>query len=173
MSIRPARLSDAAAIAAIYNYFVETSTATFEERALEAEDMVRRIEEVTTRMPWYVFTREGAVVAFAYATPWSSRSALRFSVESNVYVSPGFVRKGIGSQLYQKLIEDLRARGMQVLLGGVAQPNPACERLHEKFGFDKVAHFKQVVHKFGEWVDVNYWELQLDGQKEMPDSLFA
>ncbi|GGE77602.1 arsinothricin resistance N-acetyltransferase ArsN1 family B [Massilia psychrophila] len=161
MSIRLAKLTDAAAIAAIYNYYVETSTVTFEEQAVEADDMARRVDEVGARLPWYVYAREGAVVAFAYATPWRSRSAYRFSVESTVYVAPGFARQGIGSQLYQALIDDLRARGMQVVLGGIAQPNTASVRLHESVGFEKVALFKRVGRKFGQWVDVGYWELQL------------
>jgi L-amino acid N-acyltransferase YncA len=163
MPIRLATLADAAAIAAIYNHFIETTTITFEEQAVEAEEMADRIDKVGAALPWYVFERDGAVIAYAYATPWRARSAYRFSVESTVYVSPGFPRQGIGSQLYKALIDDLRARGMQVVLGGIAQPNVASVRLHESLGFEKVAHFKRVGRKFGRWVDVGYWELELGG----------
>ena len=163
MPIRLATLADAAAIAAIYNHYVETSTITFEEQAVAVDEMARRIGDVGARMPWYVFAREDAVIAYAYATPWRARSAYRFSVESTVYVSPDYARQGIGSELYKVLIADLRARGMQVILGGIAQPNTASVRLHERFGFEKVAYFKRVGRKFRQWIDVGYWELQLDG----------
>jgi L-amino acid N-acyltransferase YncA len=162
MPIRLATHADAAAIAAIYNHYVDTTTISFEEQAVEAVEMARRIDTVGATLPWYVFEREGAVIAYAYATPWRVRSAYRFSVESSVYVSPGCPRQGLGSQLYKVLIDDLRARGMQVVLGGIAQPNVASVRLHESLGFEKVAHFKRVGRKFGQWVDVGYWELQLD-----------
>ena len=33
--------------------------------------------------------------------------------------------------------------------------------LNEKFGFTKVAHFKEVGFKFNRWIDVGYWELIL------------
>jgi L-amino acid N-acyltransferase YncA len=33
--------------------------------------------------------------------------------------------------------------------------------LHEKLGFEKVAHFKEVGCKFGRWVDVGYWQMTL------------
>ncbi|MDB5952287.1 MAG: phosphinothricin acetyltransferase [Massilia sp.] len=168
MTIRLAAPFDAAAIAAIYNYYVETTTITFEESAVEAEDMASRIDHVGATLPWYVAEREGAVVAFAYATPWRVRSAYRFSVESTVYVSPGFARQGIGRRLYTTLIDDLRARGMQVVLGGIAQPNTASVRLHESLGFEKVAHFKRVGRKFGQWVDVGYWELELEPVPDRP-----
>jgi L-amino acid N-acyltransferase YncA len=159
--IRLATATDAATIAAIYNHYVTTTTITFEEQAVEAGEMARRIEEVGARLPWYVFERDGLVVGYAYATPWRVRSAYRFSVESTVYVAQGYPRQGIGSRLYQTLIDDLRARGIQVVLGGIAQPNPASVSLHAALGFEKVAHFKRVGRKFEQWVDVGYWELQL------------
>ena len=168
MPIRLATPADAAAIAAIYNHYVETTTITFEEQAVAADEMARRIADVGARLPWYVFERAEAVLGYAYATPWRARSAYRFSVESTVYVAPGCARQGIGSRLYKVLIDDLRARGMQVVLGGIAQPNPASVHLHQSVGFEKVAHFKRVGRKFGQWVDVGYWELQLDGTAGAP-----
>ena len=159
--IRLATIADAAAITAIYNHYVETTTITFEEQAVEVDEMARRIDDVSARLPWYVFERDGSVIGYAYATPWRARSAYRFSVESTVYVSPDFPKQGIGSRLYSALIDDLRSRDIQVILGGIAQPNTASVRLHEGLGFEKVAHFKRVGRKFGQWVDVGYWELQL------------
>jgi L-amino acid N-acyltransferase YncA len=159
--IRPATTADAAAIAAIYNHYVTTTTISFEEQAVTVEEMAGRIGELGARLPWYVFEREGAVLAYAYATPWRVRSAYRFSVESSVYVAPGQARRGLGVQLYRTLLDDLRARGLQVVIGGIAQPNPASVGLHEALGFNKVAHFSRVGRKFGRWVDVGYWELQL------------
>jgi phosphinothricin acetyltransferase len=34
-------------------------------------------------------------------------------------------------------------------------------RLHEKLGFEKIAHFSNVGRKFDKWVDVGFWQLQL------------
>lgn len=160
--IRPAITSDAADIVAIYNYYVATTTVSFEESPISAEEMAQRIIDVGARLPWYVFEEDGRVVAYAYATPWRVRAAYRFSVESSVYVSPGHPRRGIGSRLYRTLIDDLRGRGIRVVIGGIAQPNIASVALHEAFGFEKVAHFKQVGRKFEQWVDVDYWELLLE-----------
>jgi L-amino acid N-acyltransferase YncA len=33
--------------------------------------------------------------------------------------------------------------------------------LHEKLGFQKIGHFKEVGWKFDQWIDVGYWELVL------------
>jgi len=160
--IRPATPSDAADIVAIYNHYVATTTISFEESPVSVEEMAQRITDVSTKLPWYVFEQDGQVVAYAYATPWRVRAAYRFSVETTVYVSPEHPRRGIGSQLYRTLIEALRERQIGVLIGGIAQPNVASVALHEAFGFEKVAHFRQVGRKFEQWVDVGYWELLLD-----------
>lgn len=159
--IRLATSADASAIAAIYNHYVSGTTITFEEEPVSVAEMAGRIENVNAIFPWYVFECEGEVAGYAYATPWRVRSAYRFCVETTVYAAPGRERQGIGRQLYARLIETLRAKGIQVALGGIAQPNPASVALHERLGFEKVAHFKRVGYKFGQWIDVGYWELQL------------
>jgi phosphinothricin acetyltransferase len=146
-------------VAAIYNHYVATSTISFEEHAVTDDEMAKRIADVGSRLPWYVFERDGAVIGYAYATPWRVRSAYRFSVESSVYVSHDAPRQGIGTQLYKTLIDDLRRRGLQVVIGGIAQPNNASVQLHERLGFQKVAHFTRVGRKFDKWVDVGNREL--------------
>ena len=159
--IRPASPSDAAAVAAIYNHYVATTTISFEEEDLTVAEMAQRIADVGAKLPWLVFEQDGAVLGYAYATPWRVRSAYRLSVESTVYVAPGHGGKGIGSALYRSLIGALREGGLQVVIGGIAQPNPASVALHESLGFEKVAHFRRVGRKFEQWIDVGYWELQL------------
>ncbi len=159
--IRPAQASDAAAIAAIYNHYIATTTISFEEEPVAVDDMARRIADVGAKLPWLVFEQEGRVLGYAYATPWRVRSAYRFSVESSVYVAPDSARLGIGKRLYQALLEALRAREVHVVIGGIAQPNAASVALHEHMGFEQVAMFKQVGRKFDRWIDVGYWQLQL------------
>lgn len=160
-TIRPAHAADAAAIAAIYNHYVATTTISFEEQPVSVGEMAGRIETVGAKLPWLVCEQDGVVMGYAYATPWRVRSAYRFSAESSVYVSPEHPRKGVGSRLYRHLIDELRARGLHMVIGGIAQPNEASVALHEAMGFRKVAHFSEVGMKFGRWIDVGYWELKL------------
>ncbi len=44
------------------------------------------------------------------------------------------------------------------MIGGIALPNPASVALHEKLGMVKVAHYAEIGHKFGRWIDVGYWQ---------------
>lgn len=160
--IRSVKISDASDIASIYNHYIETSTITFEENPVSNDEMVRRVQEGSEKLAWYVFESDGRVLGYAYATPWRARSAYRFSVETTVYVCPEHPRKGIGSALYKTLIDDLRRRNIRVILGGIAQPNEASVLLHESLGFERVAYLKDVGYKFERWVDVGYWQLRLE-----------
>jgi len=63
--------------------------------------------------------------------------------------------------LYTALINELKRLNIHAVIGGISLPNEASIALHEKFGFRKIAHFKEVGFKFNKWVDVGYWELTL------------
>jgi L-amino acid N-acyltransferase YncA len=159
--LRLATTADAAAISAIYNHYVVNTIVTFEEEPISAAEMARRIEEVIESSPWFVCTEHGRILGYAYAGKWKSRCAYRFSVESTVYLDKEATGRGLGTQLYTALIADLKKRGIHGIIGGVALPNAASVALHEKLGFQKVAHFKEVGWKYEKWIDVGYWELLL------------
>lgn len=160
--VRTATLTDAAAIADIYNYYIVNTTVTFEEEPVTVEDMQARMTEVLEKYPWLVYEQDGRVIGYAYAGAWKSRCAYRYSVESSVYLQHGLSRKGIGSALYSELLMRLKDLKLHGVIGGMALPNDECIALHKKFGFVQVAHFKEVGYKFNQWIDVAYWEKILD-----------
>lgn len=158
-TIRVATAADAGAIADIYNYYITDTVVTFEEQAVSPADMAERIQETASAsLPWLVAERRGQVLGYAYASKWKGRCAYRFSLESSVYLRQSYLGLGIGSRLYSELLPILAGRGMHAVIGGIALPNPASAARHEKFGFEKVAQFREVGFKFGQWIDVAYWQ---------------
>ena len=81
------------------------------------------------------------------------------SVEVSVYVRPGHTERSIGKLLYEALFDELKKGDFHAIIAGISLPNDASVVLHEKFGFEKVAHFREVGRKFDRWIDVGYWEL--------------
>jgi len=161
-AIRPANPADAERICAIYNHYVANTTISFEEEPVLAADMARRMADVAAaKLPWLVLVEDGKLIGYAYATKWRARAAYRFAVESSVYLDKDHAGKGAGSMLYEALLAALRRRALHLVIGGIAQPNEASVRLHERLGFEKVAHFSEVGMKFGRWIDVGYWQLKL------------
>ena len=160
--IRVARPGDAGGVAAIYNHYVATSTATFELAEVDAPAMAARMAEVASHgLPWLVAEHDGAIAGYAYAGRWRPREGYRHSVETSIYLAPDATGRGRGAALYARLLEILRALDVHAVIGGVALPNPASEALHERFGFEPVARFREVGRKFGQWIDVAYWQLTL------------
>lgn len=156
--IRSARAEDAAALCAIYNPYVRGTTITFEEDAVTAAERAERITKVQAQYPWLVWEEEGVVLGYAYNSSWRARPAYRFSTETAIYLAQGCTGKGIGTQLYQALLDELKGRGFHLVLGGLALPNKASVALHERLGFQKVGHMREAGWKFGAWVDVGFWE---------------
>ncbi|THB81271.1 MAG: N-acetyltransferase [Desulfobacteraceae bacterium] len=160
--IRKATASDSDIIADIYNYYIEHSIATFEQEAVAPAEMADRIQKVfDAGLPWLVAESNGSITGYAYASPWKSRAAYRFSVESTVYLCHTHSGQGLGSKLYEALFNELKPLDVRTVIGGIALPNPSSIALHEKFGMKQVAHFKAVGFKFNQWIDVGYWQVVL------------
>lgn len=163
-ALRPARAADAAAVADIYNAYVLGALSTFEEAAVSAEEMARRMKEVAAAgLPWLVAEDGGKVLGYSYANIWKARSAYRYSVESSIYLAESARGTGLGKRLYGALLAELRTRPIRMVIAGVALPNDASVALHESFGYRKTAHFERIGYKFGKYVDVTYWQLELEG----------
>lgn len=160
--MRDVTAADAASICQIYNHYVENSTITFEETPVSPTEMAQRIAEIMAdSLPWLVEEADGRVVGYAHASKWKSRCGYRYAVETTIYLAPSACGTGIGTKLYNELLLHLKERSMHVAIGGIALPNDASLRLHEKLGFRKVAEFIEVGFKFNTWINVGYWEVKL------------
>jgi phosphinothricin acetyltransferase len=157
--IRQANSSDASQIVSIYNYYVINTIITFQMVPITKDSMSIKIAKTKERYPWIVFEENDEILGYAYATEWKPRGAYKNSVESTIYLKPNHSGKGIGSALYKELISQLKKLDIHSIIGGIGQPNQASIALHEKLGFKKVAHFKEIGYKFDQWVDVAYWQL--------------
>ena len=159
--IRSVEPGDASAICSIYNYYIHETTVTFEEAPVSINEMERRIREISAAYPWFVYVDDNAVIGYAYLSRWKERSAYRFSAEITAYIKQGHEKKGIGTELYTRLLEAAQKAGIHAVIAGITLPNENSIALQEKFGFKKIAHLNEVGYKQGKWLDVGYWELIL------------
>jgi phosphinothricin acetyltransferase len=159
--VRSVKKEDASAICSIYNHYVRETAITFEEVPVSINEMEGRIRTINADYPWFVFDDGVYITGFAYVSKWKERSAYRFSAEITVYIKEGHEGKGIGTELYNHLIEAARKKNIHALVAGIALPNERSIALHEKFGFTKIAQFNEIGFKQDKWIDVGYWELVL------------
>jgi phosphinothricin acetyltransferase len=165
--IRAAGAADAAAIAAIYEPFVTGTVITFESDPPGADEIAGRMS-ARPLLPWLVAEDDGDVVGYAYCSPYRTRPAYRWSLESSVYVRDERQGQGIGRQLYARLFDEVRDLGYLLVHGAVALPNAASVALHESMGFTSIGVHTSVGYKFGRWHDVGWWQLRLADLPEHP-----
>jgi len=60
----------------------------------------------------------------------------------------------IGRDLVESLFPLALGLGKHVMIGGIDAANDASIRFHERLGFERVAHFREVGRKFGRWLDL-------------------
>ena len=172
VTLRDAVSGDAEAIAALYAHYVRTSIATFEETPPDRAEIEGRIAAVQAAgLPWIVATDvSGALLGYAYASSYRSRSAYRYTLENSVYVAPHTVGSGIGATVMREVIRrcaDLGYRQMLAVIGDSA--NAASIALHASLGFTTVGTHLAIGYKHGRWVDVVHMQLALgEGHQSAP-----
>eukprot|EP01133_Synstelium_polycarpum_P000413 gene413-490_t len=174
IEIRDAVETDIKAINDIYDYYVDTSVATFEETRPGVEEMLVRMRSIkSSNLPYLVaLNGDGRVVGYAYAALYRLRSAYRFTLEDSVYLDKDHLGQGIGSALLERLIvesERLGYRQMIAVIGG--SDNHGSIKVHQKHGFHSLHVLKASGLKFGRWVDAVFLQRALgEGDTTIPSN---
>jgi phosphinothricin acetyltransferase len=169
--IRPVADADVGAITAIYAESVLHGTGTFELEPPAADEMVRRIAEVTGNgLPWLVVETGGAVAGFAYANHFRPRRAYRFCLEDSIYLAPSTRGRGVGRLLLAELLAQAQSRGARQMLAVIGDAaNLGSVGVHRAVGFEPAGVLRAAGWKFGRWLDVVLMQRRL-GEGEFADA---
>ena len=159
--IRLARSDDLESINDIYNYYVIHSTCTYQTEAETMDGRRTWFASYGPQHPITVYESENKILGWGSLTPFRSRAAYANTVENSVYLRHDVCGKGIGSLLLKDLIERGRAAGHHVIVAGIDAEQTHSVKLHLKFGFEHVAHFKEIGFKFNRWLDVIFMQKTL------------
>lgn len=152
--IRPAEATDMPAIAEIYNDAVLNSVATFDVEPWTPERREQWFREHGHPYAAFVAESAGEVVGWASLSPFRPKPAYLHTAENSVYVRSDATGNGIGKLLLQRTLEAAIENGFHTVIGGIALPNEASERLHASLGFERVGVEREVGYKFERWIDV-------------------
>lgn len=166
LTIRPAADADAASIAAIYNFYVRTSTATFDTQERSVTDQVAWMAEHTDPHPVLVAENDEGIVAWGSLSPWSTRCAYRHTVEISTYVAPDAAGQGIGPALSEVLIGRAAELGHHAIVSQIVHENEPSLNMAYRLGFEHIGTLREVGRKFDRWLDVVLMELVLDTEAE-------
>ena len=160
ISLRHAEESDLPAMLEIYNEIIVNTTAVWhdEPHTLEMRKtwFAQRKEQ---GFPVFVAVEEGELLGFSSIGPFRPWPGYRFTVENSVYVAADCRGKGVANVLMPPLITAAKELKLHAIVAGIEASNESSIKLHNKFGFTEVAHFKEVGFKFGRWMDLKFLEL--------------
>jgi L-amino acid N-acyltransferase len=152
--IRPATPADNAAIAAIWNREVLLTTVTSDTEPRNAEAQRAWLAAHGPRHPVIVAVDGDEVVAFGALSPYRTKPAYAWTVENSVYVKDGWRGKGLGGLVLDQLVVLAAEYGYRSVIARITAVNEASLALHERRGFVRVGHERQVALKHGIWLDV-------------------
>lgn len=169
--LRPAKPADAAAVLAVFDYYVKNSTATFLYATPTEAEQRRTIAAVRRTLPYILAENAlGQPLGYACAHPWRyGCDAYAWDTETTIYLAPEARRLGLGSMLYNALLAALARQGYRNAYAVLADPNPDSEAFHERFGFVCEGRQARSGYKNG-WQGVSYWLLDLTAPGTDPDA---
>src|SRR5262249_38246501 len=147
--------SDLPCVLAIYNDVIATSTAVYSYAPVTLEDRTQWWRaRVALGYPVLVAVNEAEVLGFSTFGDFRPWPGYRFTVEHSVHVRADCRGQGVGKELVKALFPRAAALGKHVMIAGVDAANDASIRFHERLGFEKSGHLREVGHKFDRWLDL-------------------
>jgi L-amino acid N-acyltransferase YncA len=161
--LRNSAENDVSSLTGIYAHHVLHGTGSFEVEPPDMQEMARRREDIVSRgLPYLVAEQNDIVVGYAYAAPYRTRVAYRFTLEDSVYIHPEYMGRGIGFALLVRLISASRDWGGRQLIAVIGDSaNTGSIRVHEKVGFQHSGVLRNVGYKFDRWIDTVFMQLPL------------
>jgi phosphinothricin acetyltransferase len=162
--VREGRERDLEQLTVIYNHYVVNTPVSFD---LEPYTVDRHREwfghyNHTGAHRLLVAVDGSAVLGYTTSSPFHTRPAYASTVESSVYCESTAVGRGIGTLLYDHLFAALAGEHLHRVMAGIALPNDASCRLHQRFGFTEVGVEHEVGYKFDQYWDVLLLERPID-----------
>ena len=166
MIIREAQTGDVAAITALYNATIPTTTTAWTETLQSAEERQEWFEHQQSEgFPVLIAEADGVVVGYAAyehfrgAGKWPG---YRFTVEHSVHVHEAHWGTGVGRSLIEQLVDHACAAGLHVMVAAIDGANSGSIEFHRRLGFVEVARMPETGHKFGRWLDLVLMQRILD-----------
>lgn len=154
-AIRLATISDAEAIARIYNQGIEDRVATLETQTRTAAERAEWLAVRGPRHPVLVAV-DGTDVVLGWGSlnAFNPRPAYDHVADFSVYVDREQRGRGLGDALLTALEEQARAIGYHKLVLAAFPNNAAGMRLYQRHGFRTVGVYHEQGQLDGHWVDV-------------------
>lgn len=160
--VRPATFDDLPAINGIYNFYVDTSSATFDLEHMTPEGREGWYRERTgAGYPVLVADAGGEVAGWACLSRWSPKKAYARTADESIYLADAFRGRGVGKLLLGAILDEARRMDLHVVMAGVTACQSPSLGLHHSLGFVESGRYAHMGYKLGEWHDVVWLQRHL------------
>ncbi len=153
--IRPATVSDASAIAALWNPVIRDTVATFNATEKSIGDIESLLRQRSQANEPFLLAFDGDILR-GFGTYGQFRGGIGYArtVEHTVIVCPKSHGQGTGRALMVALEQDAKSKNHHSMIAGVSGENLPGLRFHAAIGYAEIATLPQVGYKFGRWFDL-------------------
>ena len=158
--VRPARSTDAAAVARIYNEGIRGRGATFETVERTPADVLAWLAPTDSDagMPLHPFlvaeSSDGEALGWVRASTYRSRACYTGIAEFSVYVAEAARGRRVGNALMAAFVPACTAAGLWKLVSRIFPENGASRMLCARHGFREVGTYEKHARLDGSWRDV-------------------
>ena len=166
--IREASEKDLKSILEIYNDAILNTTAIYAYKIQTLEEKKQWYEKKKQDgYPLLIFEESDRVLGFATFGPFREWPAYKYTIEHSIYVHKDYRNQGIATKLMKEIIKIANEREYATLVAVIDAANEVSIKMHEKIGFKYSGIVTKAGFKFGKWLDLAFYQLNLTGP-EMP-----
>lgn len=164
--IREAKEEDLKRILDIYNDAILNTTAvyTYEMQTIEEKKEWFK-KKKKEGYPVLVFEEEKYIMGFVTYGSFREWPAYKYTIEHSIYVDEKCRHKGIATKLMKELIKLANKKEYKTIVAGIDASNEESLKLHERLGFINTGTLEKVGFKFGRWLNLAFYQLNLTGPK--------
>lgn len=152
--VRLALYEDADRITEIYSESIGANDSTMVEGHVATTDISKMLREQDKSEETWVIDLDQNVVGWGQIRRYSKRHGYRFAAETSLFLSRGYIGKGLGTTLQRVLVDRCRELGFHHLVAKIFADNEASINLHAKLGYEIVGVQREIGFKQGRWQDV-------------------
>jgi L-amino acid N-acyltransferase YncA len=168
--IRQAVENDMYQIMEIYNDAIQNTTAVYTYKTQTIEERLLWFKKKKEdNFPVLVAEEDNLVTGFATFGPFRPFPAYKYTIEHSVYVHKDYRKRGIGTALVKEIIKIAGEREYKTIVAGIDASNKNSIAMHEKLGFQYSGTVKKAGFKFGRWLDLVFYQLELPGPEKPVD----
>lgn len=161
VTFKPIEKTDLVEVTAIYNYYVENSTATFHLDKVTEAEMETTLSLNHPLYKSFVVLFDEKVCGFCYLGQFRKKEAYDITAEVTLYIHKDYTGKKIGPQVLLFMEKIGKELGLKNLVGVITSENSGSLKLFERMGYFKCGHLKNIGIKFGRALDVISYQKEI------------